>query len=401
MSELRGVLERVRDQLVPPPGSFERLVAYRRRRHRRQRVAALALALVVAAAALAFLNRAFGGRTLLTPAANPSPLVVSNGVIAFGDGAAGIRTIEPDGSGLSVVDDSLAGEYGPDWSPDGTRIALYGYPPGPAGNDDIYVMDADGTGLRDLTTSPADVTSGSSERIPNWSPDGTKIAYQGEDGLYVVNADGSGQASKIANGGWASWSPDGTRIAFAGNDGVFVMNSDRTGLTQLTSGPADDFPAWSPDGTKIAFVRSPGSQATIYIMNADGTDQMKVAEVVQTGGSAPVWSPDGSKLAFDGLQNGSWDIYVVNADGTGFKDLTADPKSDENSPVWSPDGTKIAFEATNVLSSQAPPDNTGTFDIYVMNADGTGQTKLTTDAHALGGGLSWQPVPGPSTAASA
>jgi Tol biopolymer transport system component len=219
-------------------------------------------------------------------------------------------------------------------------------------------MNADGSGLSDVTTSPSDMANGFYEENPAWSPDSTKIAYDSdrEEGLYVMNADGSG-VTKIARGSNPSWSPDGKRIVFAGKDGLYAVNSDGTGLTRLTSGSADAFPAWSPDGTRIAFVRSPGANATIFVMSVDGSDLIAVGQVLQVTGP-PVWSPTGSQLALAGLTNANWDIYVADADGTGFKDLTKSVGRDEQSPVWSPDGTTTAFETTSLLASEAPPDNT-------------------------------------------
>jgi Tol biopolymer transport system component len=374
------------------------------RRRAPERLATPIVAVVLGVASVVFVARAFrGGSWTSHHAVNPAEPMVTSGLIAFGGPHSQIYTMNPDGSGSrSLGSDSVVGEYGPVWSPDGTRIAFYGYPPGGAGprynggaNYDVFVMNADGTGVQDLTTSPGDVASGFYQGDPRWSPDSTKIAFEGEDGLYLMNADGSGQV-KIANGGSHSWSPDGTRITFAGNDGVYVMNSDGTGLTRLTSGPgSDDFPAYSPDGTKIAFYRGLGGSQpigdrAIYVMNADGSGQSVVADFQADTMGLPVWSPDGTKLAFDLYQNETWDIYVVGADGTGLVGLTDDPNRDENTPVWSPDGTRIAFEASSVVGDI---DNTGTFDIYAMNPDGTDETRITNGIGAGGFDMSWQALP--------
>lgn len=116
-----------------------------------------------------------------------------------------------------------------------------------------------------------------------WSPDGSRIAFvrgKSRNDIYVVNADGSGQA-RLAAGENPAWSPDGERITFeqksfsgytSGYTYIYVMNYDGSGLTVLANGYD---PAWSPDGNRIAFSRG----GEIYVMNADGSQEKRLTKV--------------------------------------------------------------------------------------------------------------------------
>jgi Tol biopolymer transport system component/formylglycine-generating enzyme required for sulfatase activity len=250
-------------------------------------------------------------------------------------------------------------------------------------NYEIYVMNADGSGVTRLTNNPAH------EAIPSWSPDSTRIAYTAEsDGnleIYVMNADGSGVTRLTNNRAYEaepSWAPDGTHIVYTaesdGNLEIYVMNADGSGQTRLTNKPAADAePSWSPDGTPIAFASNrDGGGAEIYVMNADGSGQTRLTNPPSRD-VFPSWSPDGTRIVFQSERDGNWEIYVMNADGSGQTNLTNNPAADAK-PSWSPDGSRIAFYS----------DRDGNAEIYVMNADGSGQTRLTNNP-AVDASPSW------------
>jgi Tol biopolymer transport system component len=257
-----------------------------------------------------------------------------------------------------------------------------------AGNIDVYMMQADGSGPTRLTTDP------SFDADPAWSPDGTRIAFRSDrDGnpeIYVMNADGSGQTNLTNEGSEdqePAWSPDGNKITFAsdrdGDSEIFVMNADGSSPVQLTDNILfdDAHPAWSPDGSKIAFDSDRDGNLEIYVMNAaDGSGPTNLTDDPNHD-FEPNWSPDGTKIAFTTERDGNDEVYVMSAtDGSGQANLTNDPE-DDSSPTWSPDGTRISF-ATNRL---------GTDEVFVMAAaDGSGQTNLTNNLPASDSNPDWQ-----------
>jgi Tol biopolymer transport system component len=289
--------------------------------------------------------------------------------------------------------------FGHVWSPDGLKLA-FGKRLGPAigqcrvCHTEIFVIDADGSGQRNLTGNLGGDT-------PAWSPDGQTIAFSTtrensfNPNLYVMNADGSGQrrVTQDAMHVWgSSWSPDGRRLAFVscipnpGTCDIYVSNVDGSSQQQLTNNPGpSQNPAWSPDGQSIAFQRIrmssvPRDVSTeLYLMNADGSGQRKLARMSNSDGLFS-WSPDGRRIAFVSKRDGNDEVYVVDVDGSGLRNLTRNPARDGH-PKWSSDGTKIGF-----VSNRG-----GNRDIYVMNADGSRQRNLTRDIDQQAFGIAWSP----------
>ncbi len=158
------------------------------------------------------------------------------------------------------------------------------------------------------------------------------------------------------------------RIAFVsdapGNLDIFLMDIANGKTSTLTnSSAADNSPTWSPNGSQIAFDSDPDGQV-IFVMNVyESTGPRRVTDYSED--SNPAWSPDGQKIAFVSQRDGNPEIYVMNADGSGQTNLTNNAAFDAD-PTWSPDSNQIAF---------ASDRDGGGFQIYVMNADGTGQTR--------------------------
>jgi tol-pal system beta propeller repeat protein TolB len=298
-------------------------------------------------------------------------------VIAFHSDPGGrddFYLVNADGTDVRQITDGAETVAFPYWSPDGTRVA---YLCCTGGEASVWVMDADGSNPLQLTEAP----SGE----PAWSPDGTQLAYVSyqDESIWVVSADGSGRQSLEQQGGGPAWSPDGQRIAFfsrrdfPGQDQrneLYLAEADGTGVVRLTNDEVEDIlPVWSPDGSRLAWIRSVDRIPHVFVMEADGTDMQQL-----TGGPDPddaaQWSPDGSRILFvrylDGadplmLGQGNAEIFTVVPDVGVEVNLTQNDGWD-GYPAWSPDGSQIAFGRNEGAQ----------FNLMVMNADGSGVREL-------------------------
>ena len=173
------------------------------------------------------------------------------------------------GSGrvVRLTDNVGMSSFNSAWSPSGARIA---FDSSRDGDQEIYAMDSsDGSGVKKLTEN------GNHDVNPTWSPDGTRIAFERDYDIWVMNADGTGQKNLTDTTDSASeyepdWSPDGAKIAFTRDGDIWVMDPDGTGQKNLTNTPAlgEEYPAWSPNGRKVAFTE----HDDIWVMDADGTN---------------------------------------------------------------------------------------------------------------------------------
>ncbi|MEK6279383.1 MAG: DUF5050 domain-containing protein [Acidobacteriota bacterium] len=422
-----------------------------------------------------------------------------------GVSGAELYTINEDGSNRQKLTNTLGGKSEVVWSPDGAWLAFIQNDFG--GQDNVFAVHPDGTGLIQLTTEDTfywdlgwmpdskklvcifessagssiyllDVNGGAPARVTNngsafdWGPapstDGVRIAFASDEGLYIVNSDGSGQ-QQLSETDWdpnfrpevipvadpgttvtgrivdgadqpvpsatiklfgqtvATSGPDGTfsvagvstlkgnltviasatsggridsgfsaatapvpngltqvgdvriaqKVAFVserdGNSEIYLMDADGSNQVRVTSTEADESrPSLSSDRTKIAFATNKDGHDEIYFMNLDGSNPLRVSFVRGNciGDSDPEWSPDGTKILFTGWHNSSNpDIYVVNADSTNLQRLTTSTALDYL-PSWLPDG-RIMFVSHR--------DNSFG-EIYVMNADGSNQTRLTSNS---------------------
>jgi Tol biopolymer transport system component len=217
-----------------------------------------------------------------------------------------------------------------------------------------------------------------------WSPDGSKISFswngEGNFEIYVMQADGSAVTNlthDAASDRYATWSPDGSKIAFASDRAakdhvdIYVMGADGSNPIRLTheAGP-NSFPSWSKDGKKIAFMSRRDGHWQIYVMNADGSAQRKLTSS-EANDENPSFSPDSKHIIFESNRNGDRkdQLYIIKIDGSDLQRLTHN-EANNVCPSFSVDGKWILFGSGKPT---VPGDEN---KIYKMKKDGTGQEQV-------------------------
>jgi Tol biopolymer transport system component len=281
-----------------------------------------------------------------------------NGRIAFvrnapvpGTDTRHIWTVNPDGSDpRQITNDPIAWQTSyyhwniwPDWSADAQTIVFASTRS--VGFFDLWVMNADGTGARQLT-------DGNLDEFPSWSPDGRRVAFDRQpylganprSSLWIVDADGT-NAHKVDVGVnetviEPSWSPEGERIAYSNLGQIVTVRTDGTDRRVVTGTPGGGTaraPNWSPDGSKLVFMGERplgGNLYDVWIVDADGSSPHRVALL----GKYPAWSPDGTKISFSKQNFASGPtVHVVNADGSDeYEVATSEVDSFLSRPDWAP-----------------------------------------------------------------
>lgn len=250
-----------------------------------------------------------------------------------------------------------------------------------SGEFDLYSIHSSGGTVVNLTVSAA------REFHAAWSPDHTQIAFVSGDTLSVMNADGTARhavSSPTGPGtGYPAWAPHGRSLVFeatrSGRAALWTVGADGSGLRQLTDlRDGESVASWSPDGQRIVFDCLSGD---LWEINADGTGLRRLVPAAAGWNAEPAWSPTGAQLAFVRLaptpSGNLRRLYVARSDGSESRQLTEFPDGQDWTPAWSPDGTRIVFVH----------DVGGQFDLYIVNADGTGQHRITEN-----GGIQFRPT---------
>jgi Tol biopolymer transport system component len=252
------------------------------------------------------------------------------------------------------------------------------------GNNEVYVMNSDGSDQTRLTFESRN------DQRPDVSPNGKQIVFAsnriimdtnptGDFEIFVMNSDGSDVRQltfNAAEDSWPRWSPNGKWIAFHSNvDGnfeIYVIRRDGTDLTSVTDYPGlDQFPEWSPNGKQLAIRRD----TDLYLIDLDGSNPIQLTAGAMINQMAS-WSPDGRQLAFLSTREGYPSVFVMDTDGSNVVNLTPKPDGvlatawSSRAPGWSRNGQYIYFTGRR-------PETSVNENLFVMTADGTEVTQLT------------------------
>jgi Tol biopolymer transport system component len=259
----------------------------------------------------------------------------TNGEIAFAkasekSGAIDVYTAQPGGDTRLIRNANF-----PAWSPGSTSIAFVRITR--KGGRDIFVQQIGAKKATQLTFNPGDDVS------PDWSPDGSQIAWSRDNDIWVMNANGTGEhlIQDAASANSPTWTPDGRILYGSTVDGSFdvhIMNADGTGDVSLTGGPGDQSDEQKPhsNGTTIVFAKRPSGQTDfeLWRMDAAGENEELLFDTPSIHDDHPRWSPDGNWIAFecDISNDFDQDICVLTGNGSSASEVSG--RGPDARPDW-------------------------------------------------------------------
>ena len=251
-------------------------------------------------------------------------------------------------------------------------------------NYDIYWRNADGSGdavfLMGEASQPAASSDGKSLAFRRWKRDGRGIVAMDLAGEIQGGNYRRLTSRSLMEDAMPAWAPNGNTLVFFSRresdrkPRLFLVPSTGGGeraLEQNFKPILGVTPTWLKDG-RILYSGCVGQDCGLFAVNADGANPQQITK--DSTDSAPAVSPDGSRIAFMSQRDGNWEVYVVNVDGTGLVRLTTNHAND-GLPVWSPDGSSIAYAS----------DTGGAWSLWVMGADGSNARQLFAIAGSFDG----------------
>ncbi len=313
----------------------------------------------------------------------------------------GIWVMKPDGSGQSQLTSNAHGmDESPTWSPNGIEMAFdrstrFGTP------RRIYVVKIDGTGLEPLTDRDWDRFE------PAWSPDGSQIAFVtagpgtieangNPPQIWVMDADGSDQRqlTSVPFGAWRpAWSSDGSQIAFDdGGSAIYVINADGNGLRRLGPSIVGFDPTWSPDGNRIAFTGGSNNDHRIFSMNLDGENANPLTEAADaTSATSPSWgrvprlTPQSPTQCVQATTSGDFDGDGTVDEAKVIAIVSGDVSCDRNKDMYShleSQQLQVRFGSGQALDrrlTDCQPCLTGSLVFTATDLNGDGRDELAID----------------------
>ena len=280
----------------------------------------------------------------------------SDGRIAYSDGITWrVFTMMPDGQGRHAITTPDFASFAPAFNANGTRLVMW---------ESVHqagvfalTMDPDGSHVTAIHRLRVGGDGFGTFGRMTWSPDGSKIAFCAEriasltSSVYVMDADGTNW-KRLTTAGHSdcdpAWSPDGSRIAIdtsyrqaAHVSRIVTMKPDGTDRRVIVAAGRNFWPDWSPDGAHLVFERMNGTHFDVYTIGVGGAGLTNLTRSPNRSEVTPAYSPSGTRIAYvlrlQGLQHdGPGDLWTMNADGGGQTQLTNTPDRDESAPSWQP-----------------------------------------------------------------